>query len=71
MIEPGGLNAARAAGAPIEQAVATFMLHPETFGGSVAAGYENPLAGYVAPRSGTALPGGPRRRRLAPTADFG
>lgn len=45
-------NAARAAGAPIEQAVAVFMLHPETFGASIAAGYQNPLAGYVAGRGG-------------------
>ncbi len=41
-----------AAGGPIEQAVAVFMLHPETFGGSVAAGYENPFAGYVLGRGG-------------------
>ncbi len=40
------------AGAAIEQAVAVFMLHPETYGGSVAAGYQNPLAGYVAGRGG-------------------
>nr|WP_235677044.1 evbL [Mycolicibacterium porcinum] len=36
----------------MEQAVAIFMLHPENFGASVAAGYENPLAGYVAGRGG-------------------
>ncbi|CAN3131652.1 SCO6745 family protein [Mycobacterium sp. smrl_JER01] len=41
-----------AAGAAIEEAVAVFMLHPETFGGSVAAGYQNPLAGYIAGRGG-------------------
>ncbi len=29
-----------------------FMLHPETFAGSIAAGYANPLAGYVAGRGG-------------------
>jgi len=46
------LEAARAAGAPIEQAVAVFMLHPQTFGASIAAGYQNPLAGYVAGRGG-------------------
>lgn len=40
------------AGAAIEEAVAVFMLHPETFGGSIAAGYQNPLAGYVAGRGG-------------------
>jgi hypothetical protein len=45
-------DAARAAGAPIQQAVGVFMLHPETFAGSVAAGYQNPLAGYVAGRGG-------------------
>jgi hypothetical protein len=45
-------DAARAAASPIEQAVAVFMLHPETFAQSVAAGYENPFAGYVAGRGG-------------------
>ncbi|MEE6176932.1 SCO6745 family protein [Mycobacterium sp. 050134] len=45
-------GAARAAGGPIEEAVAVFMLHPETFAQSVAAGYENPFAGYVAGRGG-------------------
>jgi len=45
-------DAARAAGSPVEQAVAVFMLHPETFAESVAAGYENPFAGYVAGRGG-------------------
>lgn len=45
-------EAARAAGDPIQQAVALFMLHPETFAGSIAAGYQNPLAGYVAGRGG-------------------
>lgn len=43
---------ARAAGPPIEQAVAIFMLHPETFAESVAAGYVNPFAGYVVGRGG-------------------
>lgn len=46
------LDAAAATGAAMEEAVAVFMLHPETFGESVAAGYENPLAGYVAGRGG-------------------
>lgn len=46
------LAAARAAGTPIEQAVAVFMLHPETFAESVAAGYQKPFAGYVAGRGG-------------------
>ena len=45
-------KAAAAAGGPIEQAVAVFMLHPETFAGSIAAGYENPFAGYVIGRGG-------------------
>lgn len=45
-------EAARSAGAPIQQAVTVFMLHPETFAESVAAGYQNPLAGYVAGRGG-------------------
>lgn len=45
-------EAARIAGEPIQQAVSVFMLHPETFAGSVAAGYKNPLAGYVAGRGG-------------------
>lgn len=40
------------AGAAIEEAVALFMLHPETFAGSIAAGYQNPLAGYIAGRGG-------------------
>ncbi|MGH3555920.1 MAG: SCO6745 family protein [Mycobacterium sp.] len=45
-------EAARVAGTPIEQAVAVFMLHPQTFAESVAAGYEKPFAGYVAGRGG-------------------
>ncbi|WP_273734032.1 SCO6745 family protein [Mycolicibacterium septicum] len=46
------LDAAATTGTAMEQAVAVFMLHPENFGASVAAGYENPLAGYVAGRGG-------------------
>ncbi|WP_136245584.1 SCO6745 family protein [Mycobacterium intracellulare] len=42
----------RAAGPPIEEAVRVFMLHPETFAESVAAGYDDPFAGYVAGRGG-------------------
>ena len=42
----------RDAGAAIGEAIGVFMLHPETFGGSIAAGYENPFAGYVAGRGG-------------------
>ncbi|MDQ2628140.1 SCO6745 family protein [Mycolicibacter senuensis] len=45
-------KSAAATGAAMEQAVAVFMLHPQTFAGSVAAGYQNPLAGYVAGRGG-------------------
>ena len=33
-------------GTAMEQAVAVFMLHPETFGESVATGYQNPLGGF-------------------------
>ncbi len=43
---------AAAAGAAVEEAVAVFMLHPQTYAESSAAGYENPLAGYVAGRGG-------------------
>ena len=39
-------------GAAVGEAGGIFMLHPETFGGSIAAGYANPLAGYVAGRGG-------------------
>lgn len=42
----------RDAGAAVGEAIGVFMLHPETFGGSIAAGYENPFAGYVAGRGG-------------------
>lgn len=45
-------EATRAAGAAIGEAIGVFMLHPETFTGSAAAGYTNPLAGYVAGRAG-------------------
>lgn len=45
-------KSAAATGAAMEQAVAVFMLHPETFASSIAAGYQNPLAGYVAGRAG-------------------
>jgi hypothetical protein len=46
------VEATATAGAAIEQAVAVFMLHPQTYAESVAAGYRNPLAGYVAGRGG-------------------
>jgi hypothetical protein len=52
MTDTAMLDAAAATGTAMEQAVATFMLHPETFGESIAAGYQNPLAGYVAGRGG-------------------
>ena len=41
-----------AAGAAIGEFGSFFMLHPETFGASIASGYTNPLAGYVAGRGG-------------------
>ncbi|HTM29464.1 MAG TPA: hypothetical protein VL097_08965 [Rhodanobacter sp.] len=52
MNDTGMLDATVATGDAMEQAVAVFMLHPENFGASIAAGYENPLAGYVAGRGG-------------------
>lgn len=39
-------------GAAMGEAVGVFMLHPETFAGSIAQGYQNPFAGYVAGRGG-------------------
>jgi hypothetical protein len=45
-------EATREAGAAIGEFGGVFMLHPQTFAGSVAAGYANPLAGYVAGRGG-------------------
>ena len=45
-------EAAQTVGASMGEAIGIFMLHPETFAGSVAAGYANPLAGYVAGRGG-------------------
>ena len=45
-------EATREAGAAIGEAIGIFMLHPETFAGSIAQGYTNPLAGYVAGRGG-------------------
>lgn len=52
MTEADLIDSVATAGAAVEQAVAVFMLHPETYAGSVAAGYQNPLAGYVAGRGG-------------------
>jgi len=45
-------TAAAGAGTAMEQAISMFMLHPETFADSIAKGYQNPLAGYVAGRGG-------------------
>ena len=45
-------EAAATAGASMGEAIGVFMLHPETFAGSAAAGYSHPLAGYVAGRAG-------------------
>jgi hypothetical protein len=45
-------EATRQAGASIGEAIGIFMLHPETFAGSAARGYANPMAGYVAGRGG-------------------
>lgn len=45
-------EAAATAGAAMGEAIGVFMLHPETFAGSIAAGYSHPLAGYVAGRGG-------------------
>ena len=39
-------------GAAVGEAIGIFMLHPETFAGSIALGYQNPFAGYVAGRGG-------------------
>lgn len=52
MTDTALMQTVAATGAAMEQAVALFMLHPQTFADSVAAGYDNPLAGYVAGRGG-------------------
>lgn len=46
------LEAVSTTGAAMGEAIGIFMLHPETFAGSIAAGYQNPFAGYVAGRGG-------------------
>jgi len=46
------MEAVSTAGAAMGEAIGIFMLHPETFAGSIAAGYQNPFAGYVAGRGG-------------------
>ncbi len=45
-------RAAAETGSAMGEAVGVFMLHPETFAGSIAQGYQNPFAGYVAGRGG-------------------
>lgn len=45
-------TAARDAGVAMGEAIGIFMLHPQTFAGSIALGYANPLTGYVAGRGG-------------------
>ncbi len=52
MSNEGLEQAVGTAGAAMGEAVGIFMLHPETFAASIAAGYQNPLAGYVAGRGG-------------------
>jgi len=52
MSEADMLDAVRAAGAAIGEAVGVFMLHPETMDKSLAAGYPDPFAGYFAGRGG-------------------
>lgn len=52
MNNSGLLDAARSTGSAMGQSVGMFMLHPETFADSVAAGYDDPFAGYVAGRGG-------------------
>lgn len=45
-------DAVATVGASMGESISIFMLHPETFAGSMAAGYSHPLAGYVAGRGG-------------------
>ncbi len=52
MTDPRFLAAATAAGGPIEQVGATWMLHPEQFEATTQAGYGHPFAGYFAGRGG-------------------
>jgi hypothetical protein len=46
------VDAVRAAGAAIGEAISVFMLNPETFEKSLAAGYPDPFAAYFAGRGG-------------------
>lgn len=52
MSDAGTREAVDTAGSSIGEFGGIFMLHPQTFAGSIAAGYTNPLAGYVAGRGG-------------------
>lgn len=52
MTDPRFLAAAIAAGGPIEQVGATWMLHPEQFEATTEAGYGHPFAGYFVGRGG-------------------
>lgn len=45
-------EAARTIGASMGEVGSIFMLNPQTLAGSIAAGYANPFAGYVAGRGG-------------------
>ncbi|BBY64218.1 SCO6745 family protein [Mycolicibacterium helvum] len=46
------IDAIRAAGAAIGEAISVFMLNPDTFEKSLAAGYPDPFAAYFAGRGG-------------------
>lgn len=46
------LDAIRTAGAAIGEAISVFMLNPDTFEKSIAAGYPDPFAAYFAGRGG-------------------
>ena len=52
MTDAQNTEAVAQTGAAVGEAIGVFMLHPETFAGSIAKGYENPFAGYVAGRAG-------------------
>ncbi|OSC27775.1 SCO6745 family protein [Mycolicibacillus koreensis] len=52
MTDTALIETTAATGAAMGETVALFMLHPQTFADSTAAGYQNPLAGYVAARGG-------------------
>lgn len=46
------IDAVRTTGAAMGEAVGVFMLHPETFAASLAAGYPDPFSAYFAGRGG-------------------